>query len=117
MKTSGYPDAQSDLGVMYRDGTGVAQSNAKALDWFRKAADNGFSNAQYSLGAMYAQGQGVAPNLVLAHMWISLALAQGQEVAGKNLAVLESHMTKEQIAEAQRLTTEWKAKHPASTAD
>ncbi len=56
------------------------------------------------------QGQGVPQDYVLAHMWANLAAVQGNENAIKNRAILEKRMTPAQLAEAQRLAGEWKAK-------
>ena len=48
--------AQSNLGLMYANGTGVARTAAQAAQWYRKAADQGEVSAQFSLGLMYANG-------------------------------------------------------------
>jgi TPR repeat protein len=40
-------EAGYDLGVMYLNGNGVRQSDAAAMNWFRKAADQDFPEAQY----------------------------------------------------------------------
>jgi len=60
---------------------------------------------------MYCEGLGVAEDDVLAYMWCNLAAAQGRE-SGKNIkdSIVE-RMTREQIAEAQKLSREWLAKH------
>lgn len=42
----GTPDAQFHLGYLYHMGRGVAQDNAEAARWYRKAADQGFADAQ-----------------------------------------------------------------------
>jgi hypothetical protein len=39
-----------------------------------------------------------------------LAATRGNQEAARNLDLLTGHMTSEQIAEAQRLAREWKAK-------
>ena len=49
---------------------------------------------------------------MLAHMFYNLAEAQGQENAQVNKGVIEQRMTREQIAEAQRLSREWLEVHP-----
>jgi len=49
---------------------------------------------------------------VLAYMWWDLPAAQGVEDAQDNKDIAESRMTREQIAEAQRLSREWIAAHP-----
>jgi hypothetical protein len=43
-------------------------------------------------------------------MWLNLAAAQGIEVAKENKSILSKKMTREQIAEAQKLSREWLAK-------
>ena len=60
---------------------------------------------------MYASGEGVAEDDVLAYMWWNLAAAQGHESAKNNKGILVKRMTREQIAEAQKLSREWTAKH------
>jgi TPR repeat protein len=110
----GFALAQYNLGVMYRDGDGVPEDDAEAVRWFRLAADQGIGRAQYNLGLMYAMGQGVPGNDALAYMWWSLAAAQGGEDAQENKAIIEQRMTREQIAEGQRLSTEWIEAHPGS---
>ena len=55
----GHAGAQSNLGVMYKNGQGVKRDHAEAVRWFRKAAEQGQAKAHYNLGVMYANGQGV----------------------------------------------------------
>ena len=57
---------------------------------------------------MSAKGEGVAVNDVQAYKWLNLAAAQGNENAKTGKGFVEKEMTREQIAEAQRLSTEWK---------
>ena len=61
---------------------------------------------------MYAFGTGVPEDIVLAYMWFNLAAAQGHERARGQKEFTESFMTREQIAEAQRLSREWIETHP-----
>ncbi len=49
-------------------------------------------------------------DFVVAHMWENLARAQGEENAKRVLGILEQLMTKEQIAEAQKMAREWQEK-------
>ena len=104
--------AQYNLGVMYADGRGVPQDDVEAVRWYQLAADQGEPLAQVSLGLMYGKGDGVPQDTVLAHMWWSLAAAQGNEDAREIKDRIEKVMTREQIAEAQRLSREWIAAHP-----
>ena len=107
-------DAQYNLGLMYDFGEGVPEDDEEAVRWYRLAADQGYANAQSTLGFMYLNGYGVPEDAVLAYMWYNLAAAQGNEDARGDKDILEEQMTREQIAEAQRLSREWIAAHPPS---
>ena len=48
--------AQNNLGVAYANGDGVAENDAEAVKWYRKAADQGEAMAQLNLGDAYANG-------------------------------------------------------------
>jgi len=63
---------------------------------------------------MYSTGDGVPEDVVLSYMWSNLAAAQGNEIAQENKDRLDERMTREQIAEAQRLSREWLEAHPSS---
>ena len=89
---------------------GAPKNNVEAVKWYRKAADQGYATAQHNLGVVYADGQGVPQDDVMAYMWYNLAAAQGLEAAKHNKGVLSKQMTKEQIAEAQKLSRKWLAK-------
>ena len=111
----GLAEAQSGLGFMYANGDGVPEDDAEAVRWFRLAAEQGLAEAQSGLGFHYAMGQGVPEDLVYAYMWFNLAAAQADERAqeGKDALVdAVDAMTREQIAEAQRLSREWIETHP-----
>jgi len=106
----GYPLAQATLGLMYTEGEGVAQDYQEAVRWYRLAAEQDHASGQFSLGAMYIAGHGVPKDYVLAHMWVNLAAAKGVKRAVTARDLLEILMTPAQLAEAQRLVREWKAK-------
>jgi TPR repeat protein len=103
-----FADAQFNLGVCYANGQGEAKDAAEAVKWYRKAAEQDHAPAQFNLGACYANGQGVPKDYLQAYKWMNLALAQGEEYADRYLPDIERKMTPEQIAEAQRLTREFK---------
>jgi len=84
----GHAFAQSNLGVLYRDGRGVTQDFANAMIWFRKAADQGDAIAQYLLGDQYAKGMGVPQNYAEAMIWFRKAAEQGHRVAKLYLGVI-----------------------------
>jgi TPR repeat protein len=100
--------AQYLLGDQYAKGEGAPQDYAEAMIWFRKAAEQGHPVAKLYLGVMYAEGRGVPQDYVRAHMWFSLSAAQGEQKAVKALDMAERRMTPAQIAEAQKLSREWK---------
>jgi uncharacterized protein len=104
--------AQYELGVMYRD----ASNYGSAVRWFRRAAERGFVDAQFALGVMYDKGQGVPQNYIPAHMWFNLASAYShsasevRDEAACRRDLIASKMSPPQIAEAEKLASEWKPK-------
>ena len=104
----GDADAQYNLGVMYATGDGVPKDAVQAVSWYRKAAEQGHALAQGNLGFMYATGDGVPKDFVTAYMWRNLAAAQGGELDKTQRDGLEKYMTPAQIAEAQKLSREWR---------
>jgi len=107
-------DAKSQfiLGDFYNTGQGVQKDYREAAKWLRKAADQGDAAAQHNLGNMYEKGQGVPQDYVLSYMWYDLAasaaLPMYAEVSAQMRDAVAAKMTREQLAEAQRLTREWK---------
>ena len=57
----GDAEAQYELGVMYREGQGVAKNEVEAAYWLRKAAGRGIAKAEDSLAAIEIHGPGTAP--------------------------------------------------------
>ncbi len=90
---------------------GVAQDYAEAAKWVRLAAEQGFPQAQHNLGVSYFLGRSVPQDYVAAHKWLNLAAVQ-EELAEKLRGAVASLMTRDQIAEAQKLAREWMEKHP-----
>ena len=103
--------AQNNLGVRYDKGVGVPQDYKEAAKWYRLAADQGYARAQNNLGLSYHNGQGTPQDDVMVYMWFNLAAARGIEEAKTNKEVIEKRMTRQQIAEAQRLSREWFNEH------
>ena len=116
-------DAQYNLACCYDKGQGAKdeveavkwyrkaaeQNDAHStVKWYRKAAEQNFAMAQTKLGICYVVGQGVAKDYVESYKWWLLAAAQGDEVAQKELTPLEKKMTREQIAEGQKLARNFK---------
>lgn len=107
----GNAEAQTYLGDAYRNGRGVPQQTyEKALIWYRKAANQENAEAQTYLGWMYEEGAGAPKDYVRAHMWFNLAASRAElhNQAANSRDELAAKMTPAQIAEAQRLASEWK---------
>ena len=85
---SGDPASQHNLGVVYRDGEGVARDHAEAAKWFELAAGQGNADSQTSLGILYYDGLGVPWNHVEAAKWFRRAADRGDAVAQNNLGVM-----------------------------
>jgi TPR repeat protein/S1-C subfamily serine protease len=108
--------AEDRLGSMYQNGQGVPQDYSEALKWYRKAAEQGDHYGQDLVGMMYQLGQGVPQDYVEAYKWYNLAAAQGDSIAIGHRDEIVSDMTPGQIAEAQRLSREFKP-HQESGSD
>ena len=66
-----------NLGVLYRDGTGLPKDPSQAMSWFRKAADLGDVDALYYIGNCYSDGIGVPKDEGAAVEWYRKGAAQG----------------------------------------
>lgn len=71
---------------------GKPRDLARALDFYRRAADRGHVVAQNNLGAMYACGFGVPRDLPRALQWFRQAAAMGHEGARRNAEKLALEM-------------------------
>ena len=101
--------ARYELGRAFFSGTlGVAKDDAEAVKWFRKAAEQNYADAQYILGVCYDSGEGVAKDEIEAYKWWLLAAGHGNDDAKYNMTIVENKMTREQIAEGQRLARDFK---------
>ena len=80
--------AQSNVGVRYQNGLGVAKDEAQAVVWYRKAAEQGQAVAQANLGMCYENGLGVTKDLIQAITWYRKAAEQGDSTGQTNLGSL-----------------------------
>ena len=97
----------------------MPQDYQEALRWCGLAADQGQGRAMFTLGRLYHTGHGVPQDVVRAHMWYNLSSAYGYEEGKRwrdRLAADDDslQMTREQIAEAQKLAREWNVKMKAA---
>ena len=78
--------AQTNLGILYKQGQAVKTNYPEAIKWFQKAANQGYAKAQNCLGVMYQHGLGVNKNDSEAFKWFGLAAEQGNPFWLYNLA-------------------------------
>jgi S1-C subfamily serine protease len=98
------------LFMLYYHGEGVPQDYAKAYHSLKPVAEAGFYPAQNLLGELYFRGQGVPEDYIQAYKWWNLAASQGFDEAAKKRELIKEIMTPQQIAEAQRLSSEFRPK-------
>ena len=84
----GDPEAQFNLGDMYREGRGVLKDDAEAARWFRLAAEQGHAQAQNKLRVIYQGGNGVLKDMAEAAHWFRRAAEQDHVIAQTNLAMM-----------------------------
>jgi FOG: TPR repeat, SEL1 subfamily len=107
-EVKGNADAQFNLGTMYGSGQGVPKDYTEAAKLYRAAAEQGYAEGQN--GVSYQYGLGVPKDYVLAYMWFNLAGAGSDDLGNQNRDRLEKLMTPDQVAEAQKRTSEWQPK-------
>jgi TPR repeat protein len=84
--------AQMSIGVLYtHGGDGLPVDYRKAVDRFRKAAEDAEPTAEYNLGWAYEAGLGVAKDLDQANEWYRKAAGHGDESAKRRLNELSSN--------------------------
>jgi hypothetical protein len=91
-----------------------AQNYKEAAKWYRLAAEQGSVEAACTLADLYLNGRGVAQDLVTAYAWFSIAAdnAPTADVGrfARYFEILAARMDNAQIAEAERLVTEWQSR-------
>jgi hypothetical protein len=65
--------AQFNLALLYEKGEGVAVDKAKAVEWYKKAAEQGHVAAQTKLSECYRDGVGVEKDLELSTHWLLMS--------------------------------------------
>lgn len=112
----GFADAQFNLGRiygpadgLYRKSRGAPEDYAEAAKWLGKAAAQGYAPAQIKLGELYATGgPGLAQDNGEAYFWTSLAAANGNQAARKQMEVYAARMSEAQVAAAKERAKAWK---------
>lgn len=75
---------------LFGDLCSMSGDEAKAVTWYRMAAEKGNAKAQNNLGMAYVKGQGVAHDDKEGFNWLRKAAEQGHVKAENNLSVLYS---------------------------
>lgn len=90
----------------------MASQMVGGVDRWLTNAEAGLVDAQYKVGLMFSTGQEGAPiDYVMAHKWLNLAAVRGSDDARRLRAEVASDMSKEEIAQAQKLAREWMSGH------
>lgn len=104
LASNGDARAQQLLGQIYNYGIGVQQDQTRAVEWFRKAADQDCAIAQGNLGSSYEHGQGVNQDNAEAAVWFRKAADQNLALAQNHLGWMYQHgvgMTKDSVEAAE----------------
>jgi hypothetical protein len=111
--------AQNKVGLTYltgfyssedphKAGLHLTKDEARAAQWFRKAAEQGLPEAQNQLGAMYLHGRGVPKDYTQALAWFVKAAEQGYPEAHAQLGAVyfadRGGVAKDNVEALKRLT-------------
>ncbi|XP_074645461.1 uncharacterized protein LOC141901850 [Tubulanus polymorphus] len=77
----GFAEAQHQTGQRYMFGSGVEKHTEKAIDWYKKAADQGHPRAQYDLAVGHIKGHDTGLPAGHAHHLLHQAASQGVKEA------------------------------------
>lgn len=109
-------EARYRLGERYSSGHGVKQDQAKAVWWWREAADRGHAGARYNLGNCYLKGLGVKVDLVEAYAWFLLARERLPSCCNpEDLRAVWTRMSARDLAAAKKCGRGWVSR-PHATA-
>jgi uncharacterized protein len=99
---------------MYRTGHG-ARRTMRGRKVVSQSRDRGEANAKYSLGIGYAEGRGISRDYAQAYLWFNLAASRAKDAktrddATHNRDFTAKRLNSAELAEAQRMASEWKPK-------
>lgn len=81
-------DAMNMIGWMYKNGHGVEQDYAVAMEWYKKAAALGNANAMNNIGWAYCHGIGAEQDYAAALAWYEKAIDLGNVSAMNNMGYM-----------------------------
>ncbi len=94
------------VGKCWNEGKYVPQNYEKAAKWFIEADQYENTKARYELGIIYMEGLGVKADNIKAYIWLNKAATGKDTPANAYRELVATGMTKEEIKEAQRLSSE-----------
>lgn len=112
----GSASEQFNLGVLYTgevddNGYAIKPDRAKAMKWFKRAAQQGLPRAQIELARLYTNG-GLPQDRIRACAWFLLASkALGgihREIAQSGYESIAMRLSPDELGEARRFTLAWK---------
>jgi len=83
----GFPLAQHNLAVCFKDGIGTPVNLEKQCHWYQKAAENGWVESQLQLSRCYLHGDGIPQDFQRSVYWLQQAANQGNAEAKRRLGV------------------------------
>lgn len=104
---------QYNLGLAYKNGTGISRDYAKAMQCFYQSAAQGYPPAMNAIGALFEEGKGVEKNGNEAMQWYLKAAEKGDVRAMRHLSGIYEHGRAGQPANKARAQA-WKAKAEAA---
>ena len=104
------------LGLAYFDGKPIKKNNDKAIYFLEKSSDAGLATAQRYLSLLYMGYNELPKNPVQAVKWLTIADTDRQDESNsenkkKTTRTWPSSFTTEQVAEGNKLASEWLGTH------
>lgn len=99
------------MGLIYREGVGVAKDPSSAAKWFSEAADLHHRRAMLYLGEMYWKGVGVKQDNLAAYKWLFIAASSEIAEAKADQEALEKVMDPKQVKKAKADAIQWMYAH------
>ena len=98
----GNKKAMHNLAVAYAQGSGVGKDMSEAARWFSRAASLGYVDSAFNLAVLYERGDGVPQSLLDAYKWYAIAAAQGDAESKLRLSAIQSELSPEAVAAADK---------------
>jgi TPR repeat protein len=92
--------------MIFHNALGVERDPNEAAQWWQQGALRGDADGQAMLGAACHLGSGMPVDRVLAFAWLLRARAGGSGLAGRFFTAVQTSLSAEELAEAERRATE-----------